>query len=128
MAQTANGQAGTGEGLAVHDVRGQSELAPHGPDLAADGPPLERVHTLVRVLGKEASVGIVNGLVLGLILGGLAFAWKGNPWLGLCAAILAGMLIFAILVLGPTAAAAMEPMAVVKDPIDAVIVILNDPQ
>ncbi len=31
---------------------------------------------------KEARVGIINGLVLGLLLGGVAFFWKGNPWLG----------------------------------------------
>ena len=26
---------------------------------------------------------MINGLVLGLLLGGVAFLWKGNPWLGL---------------------------------------------
>jgi len=34
------------------------------------------------VLSKEAWVGVINGLVLGLILGAVAFLWKGNPWLG----------------------------------------------
>ncbi len=34
------------------------------------------------VLRKEATVGIINGLVLGLLLAGVAFFWKGNPWLG----------------------------------------------
>ena len=28
-------------------------------------------------------VGLLNGLVLGLILGTVAFAWPGNIWLGL---------------------------------------------
>ena len=42
--------------------------------------------------------------------------------------ILAGMLMLAIVTLGPIAAAAIEPLAVIKEPIDAVIVILNDPQ
>jgi len=37
------------------------------------------------VLGKEVSVGIVNGLALGVILGGVAFLWQGNPWLGVVA-------------------------------------------
>ncbi len=36
-----------------------------------------------RVLWKEASVGIINGLVLGLLLGTIAWLWKANPWLGL---------------------------------------------
>jgi magnesium transporter len=35
------------------------------------------------VLTKEAKVGIINGLVLGLLLGYVAFFWKGNPWLGI---------------------------------------------
>lgn len=35
------------------------------------------------VLAKEAKIGIINGLVLGLLLGGVAFFWKGNPWLGI---------------------------------------------
>lgn len=36
-----------------------------------------------RVLGKEASVGLLNGLALGLILGGISYLWKGNVYLGL---------------------------------------------
>ena len=35
------------------------------------------------MLAKEIKLGIINGLALGLILGGVAFLWKGNPWLGL---------------------------------------------
>lgn len=31
---------------------------------------------------KEAEVGMINGLVLGLLLGGVAYLWKGSPWLG----------------------------------------------
>lgn len=37
---------------------------------------------IARVLGKEASVGVINGLVLGLVLGLAAFLWKGNMYLG----------------------------------------------
>lgn len=44
---------------------------------------LVRPRELLWVLAKEAKVGIINGLVLGLLLGGVAFLWKGNPWLGL---------------------------------------------
>lgn len=37
---------------------------------------------IIRVVVKEASVGIVNGVVLGIIIGAVAFFWKGNPYLG----------------------------------------------
>lgn len=43
---------------------------------------LVRPKELLWVLGKEAKVGIINGLVLGLLLGSIAYLWKGNPWLG----------------------------------------------
>jgi magnesium transporter len=43
---------------------------------------LVRPKELFWVLTKEAKVGIINGVVLGLLLGGVAFLWKGNPWLG----------------------------------------------
>jgi magnesium transporter len=34
-------------------------------------------------LSKESAIGVVNGIVLGLLLGGAALLWKGNPYLGL---------------------------------------------
>jgi len=37
----------------------------------------------LRVWRKEAVVGLVNGVALGILLGGAAWAWKGNPVLGL---------------------------------------------
>jgi len=37
---------------------------------------------LLRVLRKEAIVGIINGIALGLLLGLAAWAWKGNAILG----------------------------------------------
>ena len=43
---------------------------------------LVRPAELLWVLVKEVKVGIMNGLVLGLLLGVVAFFWKGNPWLG----------------------------------------------
>jgi len=43
---------------------------------------LVRPAELLWVLIKEAKVGIINGIVLGLLLGVIAFLWKGNPWLG----------------------------------------------
>lgn len=38
---------------------------------------------LLWVLFKELKVGIFNGAVLGLLLGTVAYLWKGNLWLGL---------------------------------------------
>jgi magnesium transporter len=37
----------------------------------------------LRVWAKEASVGVINGIVLGILIGLVTWAWKGNPWLGL---------------------------------------------
>ncbi len=36
-----------------------------------------------RVWRKEVSIGVINGLALGALLGLVAWAWKGNPVLGL---------------------------------------------
>jgi magnesium transporter len=37
----------------------------------------------LRVLRKELGVGLVNGIALGALVGGAAWLWKGNPYLGL---------------------------------------------
>ncbi len=39
------------------------------------------------VLQRELLIGIANGIVIGLLLGGLAFAWKGNVGLGIVAGL-----------------------------------------
>jgi magnesium transporter len=44
---------------------------------------LVRPRELIRVLSKESAIGVVNGIVLGVLLGGAALLWKGNPYLGL---------------------------------------------
>ncbi|MEW6298561.1 MAG: magnesium transporter [Thermodesulfobacteriota bacterium] len=46
---------------------------------------LVQPYELARVLFKEAWVGVLNGALLGLLLGGLAWGWNGNPSLGLVA-------------------------------------------
>ncbi|MGE0267299.1 MAG: magnesium transporter [Candidatus Omnitrophota bacterium] len=38
---------------------------------------------IFNVILKESALGLINGLVLGLLLGGVAFLWKGNFYLGL---------------------------------------------
>jgi magnesium transporter len=43
---------------------------------------LIRPGEFVRVFAKEASLGLFNGLILGLLLGGVAVLWKGNWYLG----------------------------------------------
>jgi magnesium transporter len=42
-------------------------------------------------------VGILNGIALGLLLGALAYLWKGNPYLGLIVGVaLAGNTVVAV--------------------------------
>ena len=45
---------------------------------------LDRIRpgSFLRVLGKEASIGLLKGLALGIIIGLIAFAWKRNFLLG----------------------------------------------
>lgn len=43
---------------------------------------LLKPYEVLRVLWKEASVGVVNGIALGILLGAAAFIWKGTPMLG----------------------------------------------
>jgi magnesium transporter len=43
---------------------------------------LVRPEELRHVFMKESSLGVLNGLCLGLLLGGAAFLWQGNAWLG----------------------------------------------
>ncbi len=38
---------------------------------------------LYYVWRKEAAIGVINGLVLGLLIALVALVWQGNPWLGL---------------------------------------------
>jgi len=44
---------------------------------------LVRPTELARVWLKEASVGVINGVVLGFLVATAAWLWKGNPFLGL---------------------------------------------
>ncbi|UCE56111.1 MAG: magnesium transporter, partial [Desulfobacterales bacterium] len=44
---------------------------------------LVRPRELLRVLTKESGIGVINGIMLGILLGGAAVLWKGNPYLGL---------------------------------------------
>ncbi len=44
---------------------------------------LVRPNEILRVLRKEATLGVINGIALGALLGGVALLWKGNPYLGL---------------------------------------------
>jgi magnesium transporter len=44
---------------------------------------LTRPADLFYVLRKEFGVGIINGIVLGILIGAVAWIWKGSPYLGL---------------------------------------------
>jgi len=36
----------------------------------------------MRVWRKEVTVGVINGIALGILIGLVCWIWKGNPWLG----------------------------------------------
>jgi magnesium transporter len=40
-----------------------------------------------RVLGKEAAIGIINGIALGVLLGVVGWLWQGNVALGVVVAV-----------------------------------------
>ena len=44
---------------------------------------LVRPADALRVWLKEVTVGAINGVALGCLIGIVAWVWKGNPWLGL---------------------------------------------
>ncbi len=44
---------------------------------------LVRPKDALHVWLKEVSVGVINGVVLGILIGLVCWAWKGNPYLGL---------------------------------------------
>lgn len=44
---------------------------------------LLRPHEIGRVIAKESSVGVLNGIGLGLLLGGVAYIWQGSLMLGM---------------------------------------------
>lgn len=44
---------------------------------------LVRPKDALRVWLKEVSVGVINGVVLGILIGIVCWVWKGNPYLGL---------------------------------------------
>lgn len=44
---------------------------------------LIRPKDLLRVLAKEFPIGVMNGIVLGILIGTVAWVWKGNGWIGL---------------------------------------------
>jgi magnesium transporter len=52
----------------------------------------------LRLLVRELSLGLINGILLGAVVGVIAFAWKGNPFLGvvLGLAMMGNMLVAAL--------------------------------
>ncbi len=58
---------------------------------------LLRPGEILRVAMKESMLGIVNGILLGILLGGVAYLWKGNIFLSLVIGVaLAGNTIVAV--------------------------------
>ncbi len=48
---------------------------------------ITRPTDVLRVWLKEISVGAINGMALGILLGAAAWAWKGNIWIGVVVAV-----------------------------------------
>lgn len=48
---------------------------------------LVRPYEFMRVVVKEGAVGIMNGIILGILLGAIAVLWKGNFYLGMVVAV-----------------------------------------
>ena len=82
---------------------------------------LVRPREILRVLAKEASVGLLNGLVLGALLAIASLLWQGNPYLGfvvgtalaantLLAACLGGVIPLALRAMKADPALASGPM------------------
>jgi magnesium transporter len=44
---------------------------------------LVKPYEVIRVWLKEISVGLINGVALGVLIGVVAFIWDGNGWLGI---------------------------------------------
>jgi magnesium transporter len=78
---------------------------------------LVRPGELLWVLAKEAKVGLINGLVLGMLLGCVAYFWKGNPWLGI---VVGGAL--AVNTLVSVILGGMLPLALKKVKLDPALV------
>ncbi|MBN8630804.1 MAG: magnesium transporter [Rhodobacterales bacterium] len=67
----------------VSDMSGCSGNQAVGVSLRELSLGLVRPRDALRVLMKELSVGVINGVTLGLLVGAVAWVWKGNPALGL---------------------------------------------
>ena len=64
----------------------------------------------MRVWMKEVYVGVINGIVLGILIGIVCWIWKGNPYLGLVIGLaLALNTIIAVSIRGATPAQARRP-------------------
>ncbi|MEP0846736.1 MAG: magnesium transporter [Phycisphaerae bacterium] len=57
---------------------------------------------VLRVWLKEASVGVINGAALGLLIAAVAWVWNGNPYLGLVVGAALGLNTFIAVSVGGT--------------------------
>ncbi|MFT5259569.1 MAG: magnesium transporter [Saprospiraceae bacterium] len=67
----------------VSDMSGCSGNQAVGVTLRELSLGLVRPADAFRIWVKEVSVGVINGIVLGILIGLVTWFWKGNPWLGL---------------------------------------------
>ena len=62
-----------------------------------------RAHKIWKLIFKEAGIGIINGIVIGLVTASAAYLWHGNPFLGL----VVGLAMFVNLIIAGLAGAAI---------------------
>ncbi|MGF1572808.1 MAG: magnesium transporter [Sumerlaeia bacterium] len=71
----------------------------------------------LQIMNKELSVGAINGIALGIIMGGLAYLWKGDIWLSLVAGISLFLSTLVAVIVG-----GLIPLAVKKLKLDPALV------
>lgn len=82
--------------------------------------PRERVR---RLLGKETLIGVVNGLLIGVVTAAIAWAWHGNPFLGVVIGL--GMIVNLVAAGFAGAAIPITMKAVGLDPAQSSSIILT---
>jgi len=75
---------------------------------------ITKPYEIMHVWLKEVSVGCINGVILGLLLAGVAMLWKGNPWLGMVVGVALALNTIIAVSIGGTVPLILKRMG--KDP------------
>ena len=61
---------------------------------------------------KEAVIGVINGIVLGILIAAVAWIWQGNPWLGLVVGLALSVNTLVAVSIGGTVPVALKALKV----------------